>query len=141
MGFANLLPVVYVDDVHARANNVFEAGARFLERRFDIFEDLYGLRVWVTNADDLAVRVGGSCTSYVYGVAYADSTRVADDGFPGCACGDVLALHVVFFQVWRYAFTALPHPGGRPQGSPLRIMLLVYSGSITRRFGLAHVLL
>jgi hypothetical protein len=59
----------------------------------------------------------------VYGVAYADGSRVADDGFPGRACGDVLALHFVFFQA---TSTALPHPGGRPQGSPLRIFRLAF---------------
>ena len=100
MGFANLLPVVDVGDVHACANNVFETGARFLERGFDIFENLYGLRVWVSDADDLAVGVGSGCAGYVYGVSYADGSRVADDGFPGCACGDVLALHVVFPYVF-----------------------------------------
>jgi len=96
VGFANVLPVVDVCDVHARADYIFEAGTCSLEGGLDIFEDLYGLRIWVSDADDLAAGVGGGCAGYVYSVAYADGSRVADDGFPRCACGDVLALHVVF---------------------------------------------
>src|SRR2546429_395794 len=96
MGFANLLPVVDICDVHACANNIFEAGTSSLERRFDIFEALYGLCVWVSDTNDLAISLGGCCAGYVYGIAYANGSRVADDGFPGGACRDVLALHVVF---------------------------------------------
>ncbi len=60
-----MLPVVDVDDVHTSADNIFEAGATFLERRFDIFENLDGLRVWVSDADNLAVFVSGGCAGYV----------------------------------------------------------------------------
>jgi hypothetical protein len=82
VSFADLLPVVDVRDVHACADNIFQASARALERGFDVLEDLYGLCVGVSNTDNLAVLVGGGCASYMHSVAYANGTRVANDGFP-----------------------------------------------------------
>jgi hypothetical protein len=93
MSFADLLPVVDVSDIDARADNVFQAGACPLERGFDVLEDLNCLRVGVSYADDLAVSFRGGCAGYVDGVSYANGTRVAHDGFPGGASRDVLTLH------------------------------------------------
>jgi len=95
MSFADLLPVVDVSDIDARADNVFQAGACLLERGFDVLEDLNCLRVGVSYADDLADSVRGGCAGYVDRVSYTNGTRVAHDGFPGGASRDVLALHEI----------------------------------------------
>jgi len=95
MSFADLLPVVDVSDIDARADNVFQAGACLLERGFDVLEGLDCLRVGVSYAGDLAVSVRGGCAGYVDGVSYTNGTRVAHDGFPGGASRDVLALHEI----------------------------------------------
>jgi hypothetical protein len=92
--FADLLPVsFYVEDVYAGAHHVFEAGPGSLQRGLDVLEGLYSLRVGVADAYDLPVGLGGSSARDMYGVAYAHGPRVADNGFPGRACGDVLSLH------------------------------------------------
>ena len=85
VGLADLPPVVNVRDVDARAHNVLHAGARPLERGFDVLKHLNRLRVGVSNAGDLPVSIGGRGARYVNGVSHADGARVADDGFPGSA--------------------------------------------------------
>ena len=82
VGAPDLLPVADVDDVHARADDVFQARPRLLERRGDVPERLHGLGVRIALADDLSVRSGRGGARDVDDVADADGARVADDRLP-----------------------------------------------------------
>ena len=52
VGAADFFPVGNVGDEHARAHDVFHAGAGLLQGRLDVVECLHGLRVGVAGADD-----------------------------------------------------------------------------------------
>src|SRR5205085_11670111 len=115
--FTDFLPVVDVRDEYACANNIFQAGTRFGEGCVDVFEDLHGLCIWVSDADNLPVFVRGSRACHMNDVSYSHGTRIADDWFPGSTRGDILSLHRNFTSVvwfaWRYTSSsttsAIPH--------------------------------
>ena len=61
-----------------------------------------GLLVRVADADDLAGGVGGGGAGDVNDVADAHRARIADDGFPRRARGNVGALHGAVSEIAMY---------------------------------------
>src|SRR5579863_2932215 len=74
VSFANLLPVINIDDVYAGAHHILHAGTCSLQGRLDIFEYLHRLCIGFADADNLPIGVGRSCSRDVNGVTYTDST-------------------------------------------------------------------
>ena len=86
---ADRFPVEDVGDVHARAHDVLEGGARLLQGAADVGEDLHRLRARVALADDLSAFVGGGRARDVHDVADANGAGIADQRLPLRAAGDV----------------------------------------------------
>lgn len=85
VSFCDFLPIVDVDDVYSRANDVLETGSSSLKRGLDVLQSLNGLQIRITNADNLARFAGGRRARDMHLIADADRPRVSDYWLPLCS--------------------------------------------------------
>src|SRR5437660_376561 len=93
VSFADFLPVGDIGDKHARADDVIQAGTGLLQSRTNVLQGLHGLRVYVTNADDIAIRSCGRGARHMDVGSDFYRARIADYRLPGRTTGNVLPLH------------------------------------------------
>src|SRR5215204_4707067 len=125
MRTADRLPVTHdARDVDACTHDVGHRGPGPFERALDVVEGLQRLRVCIALSDDGTVGVRCRSSRYVDGGADLDRARVADNGLPPGAAGDVLA-HAIDRSrcgrwktgVWRNRTPAFP------EGSTWKLLL------------------
>ncbi len=108
MGFPDLFPLGDVGDVHARAHDVFQAGAGFLQGRFDVPQRLHRLGVGVAHADNLSVRAGRGDARNLDDVSHTHCSRIPDNRLPRRTAGNVLPRHIGLSQELN-AICSMPH--------------------------------
>ncbi len=79
MSAANLLPHRNIGDVEAYSHHIGKGCTSLMKGAFDVAERLYGLRVGISDADDLASFIRGSCAGDIDSGAEPHSAAVADD--------------------------------------------------------------
>jgi len=94
MRLADFLPLGDVGHKHARADDVFHAGANLLQCGFDILQGLHGLGVGVSHTNNLPVRSGCGGSRDMDVGSNLHCARVTHNGFPRCAAGDVRSFHL-----------------------------------------------
>ena len=94
VGAADIFPVRDISDEHARSDYIFEAGTGTDKCSFDVFNDLDGLRVGISDAHDFSIRAGRGRTGNADVIADAHRAGIANDGFPGSPGRNVLSWHI-----------------------------------------------
>src|SRR5580692_3861697 len=106
VGLADYLPFRDVRHEDASADDIFHAGACFLESTLNVLQSLHGWAVGVSYPYDLAVRPGRCGARDVDIGPNLHCTRVTHSRFPRCIARDVHSCH--WLDPLRRSFYALP---------------------------------